>query len=218
MSQSNKQWACPKCTFLQENINTCCEMCSTPNPYVVEQKDDDLYHEKQQLQLCLLHAINSLLQENIFTQKMLNNICKELSPNKLINPHKSFFQTGNYDVNVLIKVLQKIDIQVQWFDARKVNELDLNNNQLLEPQKSIKFIGFILNNPQKAMMKLFSRRHWITIRKVDDFWYNFDSKLKEPYKFKDGKEASSFIQNAMKTNNAELMICRTCVQLPSEKE
>ena len=92
-------------------------MCRCPNPFV-EQKES-LYHENQQLELCLLHAINSLLQENIFTQKMLNNICKELSPNKLINPHKSILQTGNYDVNVLIKVLQKINIDVQWFDARK---------------------------------------------------------------------------------------------------
>ena len=75
-----------------------------------------------------------------------------------------------------------------------------------------------MNNPQKSMFKLFNHRHWLTIRKVDDFWYNFDSKLKEPHKLKSTEEANWFIKDALKTNNAELMICTTCLQVTLEKE
>eukprot|EP01084_Bolivina_argentea_P102840 184231_1 len=61
-----------------------------------------LYHEKQKWELCLLHALNSLLQREEFTHKSLDNICKMLAPNKMINPHKSILNTGNYDANVLM--------------------------------------------------------------------------------------------------------------------
>merc|ERR1719382_888879 len=77
-----------------------------------------LYHEKQQLELCLLHAINALLGRQAFSTKSLDKICKELAPDKFINPHKSILQTGNYDANVLMSALGKEDIEVQWFDAR----------------------------------------------------------------------------------------------------
>eukprot|EP01083_Nonionella_stella_P299120 1015035_1 len=54
----------------------------------------ELYHEKQHWEMCLLHALNSLLQKQHFTSQQLNHICNELSPNKLINPHHSIFKTG----------------------------------------------------------------------------------------------------------------------------
>eukprot|EP01084_Bolivina_argentea_P095234 171226_1 len=64
-----------------------------------------LYHEKQKWELCLLHALNSLLQREEFTHKSLDNICKMLAPNKIINPHKALLGTGNYDANVLMMAL-----------------------------------------------------------------------------------------------------------------
>eukprot|EP01084_Bolivina_argentea_P020788 38621_1 len=67
--------------------------------------NQELYHEKQKWEMCLMHALNGLLQKRIFTVKKMNNICKELAPNKLINPHKSMLKTGNYDANVLVMAL-----------------------------------------------------------------------------------------------------------------
>eukprot|EP01084_Bolivina_argentea_P083770 151653_1 len=167
-----------------------------------EGNDYELYHEKQQWEMCLLHSINSLLQKHEFTSKQLNSICKELSPNKLINPHRSMFKTGNYDANVLIMALNKMNIDVQWFDTRKLNKLNLNDETFLTNNKQFKFIGFILNNRSK----LFGRRHWLSIRKIDNDWYNFDSRLKQPIKYKNVNKVTEFIQNVLV--DGELMICR----------
>lgn len=36
-----------------------------------------LYHERQRLQLCLLHTINNLLQEEAYKQNDLDEICEK---------------------------------------------------------------------------------------------------------------------------------------------
>merc|ERR1712154_537744 len=175
-----------------------------------------LYHEKQQLELCLLHAINALLGRSVFSTKSLDAICKELAPDKLINPHKSILQTGNYDANVLMAALGKENITVQWFDARKAADIDLESKAFLSGDQG-EFQGFILNKPTKAMFNLLNRRHWLTIKRVDGNWYNLDSKLKKPDAFKNAKEAGQFLQKALKENKAELMICRA-VQKKADKQ
>eukprot|EP00485_Elphidium_margaritaceum_P024770 CAMPEP_0202714002 /NCGR_PEP_ID=MMETSP1385-20130828/62267_1 /ASSEMBLY_ACC=CAM_ASM_000861 /TAXON_ID=933848 /ORGANISM="Elphidium margaritaceum" /LENGTH=455 /DNA_ID=CAMNT_0049374563 /DNA_START=17 /DNA_END=1384 /DNA_ORIENTATION=- len=172
-----------------------------------DEKTSQLYHESQKLEMCLMHALNSLVQDKQFTSIDLDEICKELAPNKLINPHKSLLFTGNYDANVLIMALQRKDIDVQWYDARKANEFDLDNSTMLAPNANVQFVGFILNNPYKKMLIL--RRHWLTIKKIDNFWWNLDSRLPEPKRFDNANICTKFIRDALKTNNAELLICRT---------
>eukprot|EP01084_Bolivina_argentea_P187114 322380_1 len=174
-----------------------------------DNENDKLYHEKQKWELCLMHALNGLLQKPIFTVSKMNEICKELAPNKLINPHKSIFQTGNYDANVLMMALGKMDIKIQWFDSRKVKELDLNNEQfwnILEPENH-KFVGFILNYPL-SKFKMLSRRHWIAIKMVYGIWYNLDSKLKVPKNYKNANELNQYLVRVLKEDNAQLIICR----------
>ena len=61
------------------------------------------------------------------------------------------------------------------------------------------------------MFKIFNRRHWLTIKKLT-IWYNLDSKLKEPHKFKDSDETTNFIKERIKVNHAELMICRRIIE------
>ncbi|RWS27923.1 Josephin-1-like protein [Leptotrombidium deliense] len=134
-----------------------------------------VYHEKQVKQLCALHTLNNLLQANVFTQKELDSICKNLSPNNsLLNPHKSFFGLGNYDVNVIMCALQTKQLEAIWFDKRKDPEcLELS-----------KIYGFILNLPNPSLSHsedlLMSRKHWIAVRKIEDLYYNLDSKLTFP--------------------------------------
>eukprot|EP01083_Nonionella_stella_P222087 792825_1 len=151
-------------------------------PENTNNKPTSLYFEKQEWEMCLLHSLNALFQEKKFTETDMDDICKLLAPNKLINPHKSIFQTGNYDANVLMMALGNVNIDVQWYDARKANKLNLNDPLFLEPDKSFKFVGFILNNPQKAILGMFPRRQWIAIRKINGgkTWYNLDSKLDAP--------------------------------------
>eukprot|EP01084_Bolivina_argentea_P301863 520903_1 len=131
-----------------------------------------------------------------------------LAPNKIINPHKALLGTGNYDANVLMMALSNINIDIQWYDARKANELDLNNPLFLEPDISMEFVGFILNNPQKAIFGVIARRHWLAIKRIDGQFYNLDSLLLEPKKYDSIKELNDFLKDVLITNNAELMICR----------
>merc|ERR1712083_1181275 len=84
-------------------------------------------------------------------------------------------------------------------------DIDLEKSEFLQPD----FKGFILNNPQKAMFNLFKRRHWLTIKRgVDGAWYNLDCKLRKPVPFPSAMHAAQFLRNALKENEAELLICR----------
>ncbi len=81
--------------------------------------DPAMYHERQRLQFCALHVLNNLFQDEVFSKPELDDICYSLNPDATINPHKSMFGLGNYDVNVLTMALQLKDFQLIWFDKRK---------------------------------------------------------------------------------------------------
>ena len=78
-----------------------------------------VYHEVQSRQLCAMHVLNCLFQRPEFDQAQLDNICRNLSPDAWINPHKSMLGLGNYDVNVVMSALQGKDYETKWFDKRK---------------------------------------------------------------------------------------------------
>lgn len=78
-----------------------------------------MYHERQRLQFCALHVLNNLFQAEVVSKPELDDICYSLNPYATINPHKSMFGWGNYDVNVLTMALQLKDYQFIWFDKRK---------------------------------------------------------------------------------------------------
>jgi josephin len=50
-----------------------------------------IFHERQSLQLCALHVLNNLLQEQVFSKSDLDSICLELAPGSFSwwNPHRS---------------------------------------------------------------------------------------------------------------------------------
>jgi len=78
-----------------------------------------LYHERQSYQLCALHVLNCLLQRREFSKAELDVICKRLAPGAWINPHRSAFGVGNYDVNVIMAALSDRGYETKWFDKRK---------------------------------------------------------------------------------------------------
>ncbi|XP_066998353.1 josephin-like protein isoform X2 [Anabrus simplex] len=134
-----------------------------------------IYHEKQVKELCALHALNNLFQENnAFSKSELDSICYSLSPNVWINPHKSLLGLGNYDINVIMAALQRKGCEAIWFDKRKdPNCLNLRN-----------ILGFILNVPSDYKLGFvllpLRRRHWVAIRQIQGNYYNLDSKLEAP--------------------------------------
>ncbi|KAF9598815.1 hypothetical protein IFM89_031483 [Coptis chinensis] len=165
----------------------------------MEEKKGEIYHEKQKLQFCLLHALNNLYQEkNVFTKTDLNTIANELihedpvkkSQNNWIpifKPHHNSL-TGNYDINVLISALESKGKKVVWHDRRNpassINFNDGNSNKLM---------GFVINVTLKRFGGLWRSRHWVAVRKVDGVWYNLDSDFKCPYEFKDLDELKEFL-------------------------
>lgn len=175
-----------------------------------------LYHEKQEWEMCLKHALNALFQCKKFTNTNMDNICKILAPDKMINPHKSIFQTGNYDANVLMMALHQENVDVQWFDSRKAaSELSLNDDFLCPEDKYVEFLGFIVNNPQKRMI-VFNRRHWLTIKRIKGIWYDLDSKNSAPKRYEE-KQLLDWLVKACR-NGAQIMICRRKREPEESKE
>ncbi|XP_072422682.1 LOW QUALITY PROTEIN: josephin-2-like [Chiloscyllium punctatum] len=133
-----------------------------------------LYHERQRLELCAVHALNNLLQGARFTRAQLDRLGHSLSPDSLVNPHFSLLGTGNYDINVLMAALLSEGYAAIWWDKRRsVSSLVLS-----------RIYGFILNIPSNMALGFLSlpmkRKHWVTVRQVEGTYYNLDSKLKTP--------------------------------------
>lgn len=103
--------------------------------------NSNVYHERQIRELCALHTLNNLfqgktlydfskiqlsfveivqhLERGFFTKLQLDEICKQLSPNEWINPHRSMLGLGNYDINVIMSALENRGYEATWFDKRK---------------------------------------------------------------------------------------------------
>lgn len=87
---------------------------------------------------CALHAINNIIGEKRFSKDNLNEICKQLDSDSIINPHKHMLG-GDYDANVLIIALQNTGYDVEWHDNRLPISL-----RFLEEQGD--FAGLIINS------------------------------------------------------------------------
>ncbi|XP_036331665.1 josephin-like protein isoform X1 [Rhagoletis pomonella] len=161
----------------------------------------NIYHERQTRQLCALHTLNNLFQgHESYTKEQLDQICNDLSPNVWINPHRSPLGLGNYDINVIMTALQIRNCEAIWFDKRK----DPSCINL----KAI--VGFILNVPSDYKFGFVTlplqRRHWIAIRRIDDKYYNLDSKLREPECIGNETELLSYLRSQLETNKRELFV------------
>ncbi|EDW31284.1 GL11041 [Drosophila persimilis] len=151
-----------------------------------------IYHEKQTRQLCALHALNNLFQENIYQKAELDNICSNLSPNAWINPHRSLLGLGNYDINVIMTALEIRHCEAFWFDKRKDPScIDLD-----------KIVGFILNIPLDykigAITLPIRKRHWIAVRRIGQHYYNLDSKLRQPELLGTESDVLHFLREQLK--------------------
>ncbi|CAD5215698.1 unnamed protein product [Bursaphelenchus okinawaensis] len=132
---------------------------------------EKLYHERQKRQFCLLHALNNLFQCEEFKKEELDGICEEFDDRVWFNPHRSFMGLGNYDVNILLKCLETRGLEGVWFDRRK-SAVDINCDNV---------IGFVFNIPSDSFLNLIVRgRHWFSVKKIGNFFYNLDSKQPEP--------------------------------------
>ncbi|XP_055836734.1 josephin-like protein [Episyrphus balteatus] len=162
---------------------------------------DAIYHERQRRQLCALHALNNLFQSDIYTKAQLDEVCKNLSPQVWINPHRSVLGLGDYDVNVIMTALQEKGCEAAWFDKRK-DPACINFDEV---------VGFILNIPADYKFGYVTlpikKRHWIAVRKIDDGqYYNLDSKLESPHCIGDEESLLTYLKGQLESNDRELFI------------
>ncbi|KAL2317511.1 hypothetical protein Fmac_031387 [Flemingia macrophylla] len=153
-------------------------------------ENSEVYHERQKLQFCLLHSLNSLFQQkDAFTRAKLNAISERLaledsntearSPLSLLfKPHHNVL-TGNYDINVLIAALEEKGKSVVWHDRRNgASSIDLD-----APEDVL--MGIVINVSVTRFAGIWRSRHWIALRKIEGVWYNLDSDLVAPQPFLD---------------------------------
>jgi len=121
-----------------------------------------IYHEKQRLRLCGLHAINSLLQGPVFDETRLNLIGNSLFTREKRRRYNEQFianhyynKFGDYSIDVLREALQLEDISL-----RRINDL----SALADAQ------AFIIH----------SNDHWFSLRKFHGHWVNLNSTLDRP--------------------------------------
>ncbi|KAL0985170.1 hypothetical protein UPYG_G00153690 [Umbra pygmaea] len=169
-------------------------------PIGVIMSDVDVFHEKQRLELCAIHALNNVLQERVFTKETADDICKRLAPQCVVNPHRSMLGTGNYDVNVIMAALQSRDLAAVWWDKRRtVQSLCVDKVQ-----------GFILNVPSRVSLGIVSlplkRRHWLAVRQVNGQYYNLDSKLKSPVCIGTEADLRTFLSEQLSQDVTEMLL------------
>ncbi|KAL6967650.1 ubiquitinyl hydrolase 1 [Sarracenia purpurea var. burkii] len=173
-------------------------------------KIQEVYHERQRLQFCLLHSLNNLFQEkDAFTRENLNAIAEKLvvdDPDKgkwtplsvIFKPHHNAF-TGNYDINVLIAALEEKGKRVNWHDRRsRASSIDLDD-------AGDKLMGIVINIPVKKYGGLWRGRHWVALRKIEGVWYNLDSDIAAPWSFKDTEEVREYL-DAIEDGGAEVLL------------
>ncbi|XP_053461639.1 josephin-2 isoform X7 [Nycticebus coucang] len=183
-------------------------------PGVQPNQQPSVYHERQRLELCAVHALNNVLQQQLFNQEAADEICKRLAPDSRLNPHRSLLGTGNYDVNVIMAALQGLGLAAVWWDRRRPL------SQLALPQ----VLGLILNLPSPVSLGLLSlplrRRHWVALRQVNGIYYNLDSKLRapEPLGDEDGVSLSSLLPRAFLEAALAQGLCEVLLVVTKEVE
>lgn len=135
--------------------------------------DIEIFHEKQEGQLCAQHAINNLLQGSYFTAVDLSSIAQQLDQEELQTLEaQTNFQSSNYDdsgffsVQVVARALQVFGLELLPYGSS--DPIAKYANTSPESQSA-----YICNLDQ----------HWFAIRKfgnVNTRFYNLNSTFPEP--------------------------------------
>lgn len=146
----------------------------------------NLYHEKQSLALCGLHAVNNLLQKPAYNKQDFDNFASQLhtltggNPSlisqNIYSPYKSFL--GHYDIHVIEKALSQAGFDVTWHDMRRT----LAN--VCQDFKNLPFLHLLINIKSRwTYLPLKKSDHWVTVVSKNDRYFYIDSKLDEIEEF-----------------------------------
>lgn len=154
---------------------------------------DAMYHERQVARFCGLHAVNNMLQRKAYRHQELDAMEEELGAfDEEVRRWNCARLTlwclcqsvGRIDfgVQTLTLALARQGLELQWFDRRKqLAELKLDDPVL---------VGVILNlQVATSLLRRVcsctccgsnSSRHWLSIRRMGDVFYNLNSTLRKP--------------------------------------
>ena len=137
---------------------------------VITIKPPAVYHERQVGNLCALHTINNILQDDIFTEQDLRTIAKHLDKeeNTLMESNntessENMDRTGNFSIQVITAALGLCNLEVISFHSS-------DPRAVAARQRSYDEQAFICHY----------KNHWFALRKVDSIWFNLDSLLPYP--------------------------------------
>lgn len=182
-----------------------CELADSPPPHNLSRVM--LYFERQQDQLCGVHALNALLQGPFFTAVDLSGIACELDDleRSLIGSEpnaasENVAADGNFSIQVLTKALDVFSLRVN----------SMNHPSELETwQKPELETGFLLN----------LEHHWFCLRRLRrdevNTWWNLNSLLPGPRKI--GSFYLTAFLEQLKAEGYSIFVVRDlhAAQLPS---
>ena len=151
---------------------------------------DEIYHEKQKLALCALHAVNNILQNPAYTKQEFDEIADHWDSKwSLWGNHRSVL--GHYDINVIETALLQKEMETKWFDMRK------GVKKVCEEE----FDALLINSKSAwGLMPLVRTAHWsVCISKNGVFWF-LDSKSGTP----GGPYTTQELTNSNELNSKEI--------------
>ncbi|GJQ14306.1 hypothetical protein GpartN1_g6929.t1 [Galdieria partita] len=134
-----------------------------------------VYHETQKFQYCAIHAVNALLGYAAFTVQDFEQVAKQLGKETgyVGQPYRSLLGLGDYDVNVIGRILQCKGLEIEWQDKRVTPQLE----RFHEPH----IVGLLINVYIRRWWRFWgSSRHWSTIKLIQDKYYWLDSFNQSP--------------------------------------
>eukprot|EP00177_Eucheuma_denticulatum_P005193 GFKZ01009459.1.p1 GENE.GFKZ01009459.1~~GFKZ01009459.1.p1 ORF type:complete len:200 (-),score=19.68 GFKZ01009459.1:106-669(-) len=137
-----------------------------------------VYHERQQLLRCGLHATNALLRGPIYTASTMDEIADQMAVERSwfrwSHPHRAIFGLGNYDVNVIMCALERRGLCARWMG----NGVSVRG--VVEGSGGL--VGFLVNVGVKGKWLgwasdwlMGERRHWLAVVKYGNAFYEVDS-------------------------------------------
>lgn len=168
-------------------------------------EEAEVYHERQFLSRCGIHAVNALLKRRAYTARQFDALADSLLTSGYwlcFHPHRSWFRIGNYDVNVLMCALERGGLDVQWLPSR-TDFRELLRGEALD--------GFLVNVPSHWPPWPFSlvfaqRRHWIAVSRYGDRFYVVDSSARCPFLLEDDDALVEYFANVKNENGHVLSV------------
>ena len=146
---------------------------------------NELYHEKQRLAHCAIHALNNLFQQDWISYSDFTAIAEDLhsadkstgiSGTFTFNPYRSVLPyIGNFDIQCIVHALQTKGCRISNHIALSAS-LSLESLYVYDPNT----IGYVINEEVRSLFGLRKSNHWIAVLRKNGSFVNLDAELTSP--------------------------------------